>query len=350
MKKTYFISFISAGIAYVSLVSSGFLSWAFVCYSFVLIPFIELFFKGSTANLSPEQEEVAKKNPVYDWLLYLIFIAQWVLVITFLRVVQTPWPPADLASKILTLGITCGVFGINVAHELGHRKDSFSRFLAKGLLLTAQYMHFIVEHNHGHHKNVATPEDGSTARKNEPLFIFWFRSIFVCYLGGWKIQMTQLKKQNHFFWSIKNNMLWFLLIQFSFLVCIGILFNYQTMGYMLLASTIGVLLLETVNYVEHYGLMRARNSKGNYIAVQPIHSWNSNHPIGRGLLFELSRHSDHHYRASRKYQVLRSFDQAPQMPTGYPGMVVMAFIPPLWFWVMNKKVENLQKQYPDLLQ
>ena len=110
----------------------------------------------------------------------------------------------------------------------------------------------------------------------------------------------------------------------------------------MLSALIGALLLETVNYIEHYGLTRQQTTNNQYDRVQPAHSWNSNHVLGRLLLFELSRHSDHHYMASRKYQILRNVDEAPQMPTGYPGMMLLSLFPTLWFNVMHAQM-NKQK-------
>ena len=118
---------------------------------------------------------------------------------------------------------------------------------------------------------------------------------------------------------------------------------YKRQLYYLAAAVIGILLLETVNYIEHYGLRRKKIDGAYYEKVMPAHSWNSNHPLGRILLFELSRHSDHHYMASRKYQILRHFDESPQMPTGYPGMMVLSMFPPLWFYIMHKKIDEYKK-------
>jgi alkane 1-monooxygenase len=114
------------------------------------------------------------------------------------------------------------------------------------------------------------------------------------------------------------------------------------------AAIFGFLTLETVNYIEHYGLSRKKNEFGAWEKTLPIHSWNSNHPVGRILLFELTRHSDHHYIANRPYQVLRHFDESPQMPTGYPGMMVMSLFPPVWFWVMGKELKKLKESQPAL--
>ena len=139
-------------------------------------------------------------------------------------------------------------------------------------------------------------------------------------------------------------MIWYQVIQASLVALVFLAFGWKAMLLFLLAATIGFLLLETVNYIEHYGLRRDKVSEHRYENVQPHHSWNSNHPIGRVLLFELSRHSDHHFEPHRKYQVLKHHEASPQMPTGYPGMMVLSTIPPLWFLVMNKRIDSENKK------
>jgi len=127
-----------------------------------------------------------------------------------------------------------------------------------------------------------------------------------------------------------------------FIYTIYYFFGLFITAYFLICSVIGFLILETVNYIEHYGLERTINKNGKYERVKPFHSWNSNHPIGRIMLFELSRHSDHHFNASRKYQILKNHDNSPEMPTGYPGMMILALFPPLWFYIMNNKIKSIR--------
>jgi alkane 1-monooxygenase len=240
------------------------------------------------------------------------------------------------------MGLLCGVFGINVAHELGHRTNKAEQWMAKALLLTSQYIHFFIEHNKGHHKNVATHEDPSSARLNESVFVFYPRTIIFSYISAWKIATDEMKKKNRSW--LQNEMLQAQLIQLAFIILIYSLFGLKVMLFYIAAAFMGILLLECVNYIEHYGLSRSKKESGMYERAMPHHSWNSNHVIGRLMLFELSRHSDHHYMASRKYQILRHFDHSPQMPTGYPGMMILAHIPPIWFWVMHRNMEQLKKQ------
>jgi alkane 1-monooxygenase len=248
----------------------------------------------------------------------------------------------DIAARIFTMGLLCGTFGINVGHELGHRKNKFEQFLAKASLLSSLYMHFFIEHNKGHHKNVATKDDPNSARKGELIYFFYFRTIIFSYIGAWKIANEDVKKKGHSIFSFYNEMLLYQLVQLGSILSIYFIFGSTITLYFLAAAAIGIALLETVNYIEHYGLSRKEIAAGKYERTLPQHSWNSNHVIGRLMLFELSRHSDHHYLASRKYQVLRHSDEAPQMPTGYPGMMILSLIPPLWFYVMNKKIEELK--------
>jgi alkane 1-monooxygenase len=246
----------------------------------------------------------------------------------------------DTIGRIAVMGLLCGTFGINVGHELGHRVNKWEQTLAKILLLSSLYMHFFTEHNKGHHKRVATPEDPSSARMGEPIYTFYFRTIFLSYLSAWHISNDEVKKKGKPVFSLLNEMIQFHLIQAAFIGIIFLFFGGTVTLYFLAAALMGILLLETVNYIEHYGLQRKATTDGKYERTMPEHSWNSDHVLGRLVLFELSRHSDHHYMASRKYQVLRHHDDAPQMPTGYPGMMLLSLVPPIWFKIMNKRLKS----------
>jgi len=246
----------------------------------------------------------------------------------------------DIAGRIVAMGLLCGAFGINAAHELGHRTNVFEQFLAKLLLLTSLYMHFFIEHNKGHHKHVATPHDPSTAKYKQTVYAFWIQTFVGTYLSAWHIAVEDAKKKNKTLPFIFNEMFLFQLIQIAFVVAIYYFFGASIMLYFMGAALMGATLLETVNYIEHYGLSREKGTGELYERVKPHHSWNSNHVIGRLMLFELSRHSDHHYLASRKYQVLRNMEEAPQMPTGYPGMIVLSLFPPIWFSIMHKQMKK----------
>jgi alkane 1-monooxygenase len=275
--------------------------------------------------------------------LYSLVPIQYGIMIFFLITIHNEALPLYVKIGVTTaFGMTCGILGINAAHELGHRNTWYEQLMSKMLLLTTLYMHFFIEHNRGHHKNVSTDEDPASSRYGETVYAFYFRSIWQGWMSAWHLEAEKLKKNNQSFWSWHNEMLRFQIIQISWLIIIGWVFGGETLLFFVAAATIGFLLLETVNYIEHYGLRRKK--KGNaYERTLPIHSWNSNHPIGRLVLLELSRHSDHHYIASRKYQTLRHFDESPQMPTGYPGMMILSLMSPLWFSVMHKQIEKYRK-------
>lgn len=289
------------------------------------------------------RRRAGQKERTYDFLLYFIVILQYSLLIKFLLAMSLDeMTGADIAGRIWVMGLLCGTFGINVGHELGHRVNTFEQVLAKALLLTSLYMHFFTEHNKGHHKRVATPEDPSSARYGEPVYTFYFRTIFFSYISAWHIANDEVRKKGKPVFSLYNEMVQYSLIQLAFIAFIFFLFSGLVLLYFLAAAMIGILLLETVNYIEHYGLQRKPTGDGRYERAMPEHSWNSDHVIGRLMLFELSRHSDHHYLASRKYQVLRHHDASPQMPTGYPGMMILSLFPPAWFYVMNRRIKKLQ--------
>jgi alkane 1-monooxygenase len=113
----------------------------------------------------------------------------------------------------------------------------------------------------------------------------------------------------------------------------------MALPFLLVQAFYGASLLEVVNYIEHYGLLRQKDSTGRYERCAPRHSWNSNHLVTNLFLYQLQRHSDHHANPTRRFQALRHFEDSPQLPSGYAGMLVLAYIPPLWFWVMDKRVK-----------
>lgn len=325
----------------ISLYFGGFWSYATLLFFFGFVPSLELFTHGSVQNLSEIEEEVAKNDRVYDFILYTLVPFQFIMLFYFLnRIDDSTLLLYERIGMLSAMGIACGL-SINAAHELGHRTTKYEQTMSKILLMTSLYMHFFIEHNRGHHKRVATEEDPASARYGENVYGFWFRSIVHGYLSAWDLERKRLAKKQQAFYSWNNEMLRFHLFQGLWLAIIGTFFGGMVLGCYLLAALMGILLLETVNYIEHYGLQRERLATKGYERVQVHHSWNSNHVVGRLMLFELSRHSDHHFQASRKYQILKHHEQAPQMPTGYPGMMILAHIPPLWFRVMHKKINQL---------
>ena len=344
----YLAVFTGPILGVVAFLGNGIWTWSLVIWAFGILNILDLALPASPLNMSKAEEQVVKQDKLYDWLLYLLVPTQYVLLILFLFAMGE----ADLngwerAGRVITMGISCAILGINVAHELGHRHTKHEKFLSKALLLTSLYTHFFIEHNRGHHKNVSTPEDPASARKGEWLYTFFVRSVVFGWISAWKIENKRVRKTGKPVVSFENEMVRFSLLQAVLLGVVALLFSWQIMLWFVLAATIGFLLLETVNYVEHYGLARKKVGPEQYERVLPIHSWNSNHPIGRIMLFELTRHSDHHAHSGRKYQVLRSFEDAPQLPGGYPAMVLLALVPPLWFAVMHRHIDKLKAIHPE---
>lgn len=324
-------------------------AWSVPVFSFVLVPVLELFLHGDHDRLSEEEEKAVLADPLFDVLLYLFVPVQWYLLFLFLvRVTAGGMDATHLAGLVATMGILCGVYGINVAHELGHRSKRWERAMARTLLLSSLYMHFIIEHNRGHHRRVATPDDPASARYGETVYAFWVRSITFGWASAWNIEADRLRKAGHNPFGPRNEMLHAVALQGGLVAVIGLVFGVTTMLAFLAAATLGVLLLETVNYIEHYGLRRKRAENGSYGRVQHVHSWNSDHLIGRILLFELTRHSDHHWKASKKYQTLQSLEDAPQLPTGYPGMMLLSLVPPLFFALVHPQLRQMAADHTAL--
>jgi alkane 1-monooxygenase len=338
----YLTSYAIPFLAIVSFFLGGMWSFATVIFAFVFIPLIDLILPVNNSNLSEQEEESKTKNKIFDYLLYLNVPLQYGILGLFLYTISfETLQTYELIGFITTMGICCGVLGINVAHELGHRVNEFEQTLAKSLLLTSLYMHFFVEHNRGHHKNVATPLDSATAKKNQNIYSFFIQTIIGSYLSAWKIQLELLKKEEKPFFNFNNSMLNYHIIQIGFVFLITYIFGINTALAFTASAFIGILLLETINYIEHYGLTRKLNERGVFEKVDVIHSWNADQTFGRIMLYELTRHSDHHYKASRKYQILRNLERSPQLPTGYPGMMLVSFLPPLFFRLMNKRINQI---------
>ena len=337
----YLLAFTIPMSCWLALRIKGPFSYATVIYAFGLIPILELIFSSSDSRYSDEQKSSRAVDFFFDVLLYLnIPLVFATLYVGFHTLLTSKLVPYEQLGLVLSIGIVLGTNGINVAHELGHRVKKSEQFLAKLLLLPSLYMHFFIEHNLGHHKHVGTPEDPATARKNQSVYSFWWSSITGQIISAFRIQRHLLKVNQAGYFSLKNELLWFVLIQLWYLIVVLWVFGSTGLFYALGFALVSVLLLETINYIEHYGLMRELKGE-RYERVTPVHSWNSNHVIGRMVLYELTRHSDHHHRASKKYQVLESIEESPQLPYGYTTSMVIAMVPTLWFWLMNKRLDRL---------
>ncbi|RLD28762.1 MAG: alkane 1-monooxygenase [Bacteroidetes bacterium] len=335
----YLIAYTIPVVVIISLNLRGLWSFFTPVFAFVLIPVIETLLPVDPTNLSESEKENKRAKFLFDGLLYfnvpLVFgIIGWFLW----SITWANYATYELIGLGFSVSIAVSSNGINVAHELGHRRMPWERILSKILLLPAMNMHFYIEHNYGHHLHAATREDPASARYNQTVYSFWFTSIFGQYISAWKIQKELLRRENKAFFSLKNDMFWYVLLQLSYLLAVYLLFGTTVLLLAISIAISALVLLETINYIEHYGLRRNKNESGRYERVKEIHSWNSNHVLGRIMLYELTRHSDHHYRSHKKYQLLEYHELSPQLPYGYPTSMVLSLVPPLWFAIMNKRI------------
>ncbi len=340
----YFLAFIPSLAALFGMWAGGGWTYSAVVIAFVIVPILEVFFAGDGNNFSEVEESHRKEIRFFDYMLYSNVLVLYAVVgYYFYQLTYGAYSTSELIGATASVAVINGTVGINVAHELGHRNTKLEQFFARCLLLPSLYMHFTSEHNLGHHKHVATRKDPSTARKGEMIYAFWLRSTWGCYSGAWRLEKTRLSRKGVSFWSIENKMIWFQIIQLAYLLSIAIFLGWSFVPFAIAIAIGGFILLETVNYIEHYGLLRKQSESGIYETVKPHHSWNSDHQVGRILLYELTRHADHHYKANRPYQILKHIEESPQLPLGYPGSMLMSLVPPLWFYVMNKRLAKFKK-------
>ncbi|WP_299868150.1 alkane 1-monooxygenase [uncultured Hoeflea sp.] len=294
---------------------------------------------GVDPNNPPEEvvEQMAS-DPYYRVLLFLSLPVFW---FSFLACAIAAGQPQTSFLVWLGLAVSAGVSAgtaITVGHELGHKLNRLDQWGAKLANAVSGYGHFCIEHNRGHHVLVATPEDPASARLGESLWRFALREIPGAARRGWEMERKRLAQKGLGFWHWRNDILQGYAITLSVGAALVAAFGWTMIPFLLLHNLIGWLHLTFANYVEHYGLKRDLRPDGRYGPCEPRHSWNTNHIVTNLMLFHLQRHSDHHANPLRPYQALRSFDQLPTLPSGYPGSFLLAAIPPLWFKVMDPKV------------
>ena len=324
---------------FVSFYLGGYFSFFTLGYAFIIIPLLELLLNETDKKYSEIERQSRLKNLLFDIMLYLnLPIVFFLLIYGLNKLSVNNYETYEIIGLLYSLGILLATNAINVGHELGHRKNILDRTLSKILLLPCLYMHFYLEHNLGHHKNVGTEEDPVTAKYNQSVFHFWIQAVIKQYFNAWSIQLKLLKFEKRSFLSIKNDMFFYIIFQTLYLFVLYNLMGLSVVFYGVIIAVISFLFLETINYIEHYGLKRNKLPSGRYERVEKTHSWNSNHIVGRIVLYELTRHSDHHYKSSKKYQILENIKESPQLPFGYPTSMLLAIFPPLWFYVMNKRV------------
>ena len=326
----------SAGLAAVS--GSDLWWWLTPAFIYLLIPALDAILGTDTAN--PPEEVVAslEADHYYRWLTYLYLPLQYIsfLVGAWLFVDGAGSWVTKLAIAVSVGGV--GGIGIANAHELGHKKAKVERRLSKFVLAQTAYGHFYVEHNRGHHNRVATPEDPASSRMGESFWAFLPRTVFGSLRSAWELEAKRLRAHDQRVFSWRNDVLNSWAITVVLFAAVTVWLGAAVVPFLVIQAVFGFCLLEVVNYVEHYGLLRQRLDSGRYERCRPVHSWNSNHVASNVALYNLERHSDHHAHPTRRYQSLRHFDESPQLPNGYGLMIGLAYFPPIWRRMMDHRV------------
>ena len=326
--------------ALVSLTGLDLFWWFGMIFVFALVPAVDLLAGRDTASPPDEALQWLEEDRYYRWVTYLFLPVQYAALVWACSLLASgDLETVDKVGLAMTLGAVAGV-GINTAHELGHKKEEHERWLARIALAQPFYGHFYIEHNRGHHRRVATLEDPASSRVGESVYEFWPRTIVGSVISAWNIERSRLNRRGQSHWSLRNDVLGSWALSVLLWGALVAFFGVEVLPYLLIQALVGILLLESVNYLEHYGMKRQLDASGRLERVNASHSWNSNNIATNVLLYHLQRHSDHHANPTRRYQALRDFKEAPVLPTGYAGMILLALVPPLWRAVMDHRVEE----------
>lgn len=312
--------------------------WTPLILLYALIPLLDYLFPNDSSN-PPEQVVTQLEADAYYRILNHLTVP-----LHFLMLVAGAWFVANHElgwSGLLAIGLTVGVisgFGINTGHELGHKQNRLDKLAARLVLAVPFYGHFTLEHNAGHHAEVATPEDSASARFGESIYRFALREVPGGLRRALRLERARLQRRGHGFWTWRNEILQSYAISILLYASLVAVFGAIVIPFLLIQTAYAWWQLTSANYIEHYGLLRRKLPNGRYERCLPQHSWNANHIASNLVLFHLERHSDHHAYAARRYQSLRHYDDVPQLPSGYFGMFLLSYVPFLWRKVMDPKV------------
>ncbi|MGH3532107.1 MAG: alkane 1-monooxygenase, partial [Mycobacterium sp.] len=327
--------------------TSQVLFWVGPFLLYILLPLLDLRYGPDGQNPPDEVMERLDNDRYYRFCTYIYIPFQYLSVVvgaylftasdlSWLGVEGSLSWPAKIG-LVLSVGMLGGV-GINTAHEMGHKKDELERWLSKITLAQTCYGHFYIEHNRGHHVRVATPEDPASSRFGETFWEFLPRSVFGSLRSAWRLEATRMRRLDKSPWHLSNDVLNAWLMSVVFWGVLIAVFGPALIPFVIIQAVYGFSLLESVNYLEHYGLLRQQTANGRYERCAPVHSWNSDHIVTNLFLYHLQRHSDHHANPTRRYQTLRSMDEAPNLPSGYASLIGLTYFPPLWRKLMDHRV------------
>lgn len=312
--------------------------WGFLAFFYLGLPVLDFFF-GEDKQNPPESAVPELENTAYyrviTYLLVPIIAFGFLFNVVFLATHELHW--LHWLAVAITTGALLG-FGLNLGHELGHKKRKLDKALALFTLSLGGYGHFSIEHNRGHHRDVATPEDPATSRMGEHIYEFMLREIPGAFKRAWTLESERLERAGKSRWNMGNEMLQAGVMTLVLYTALIAMYGLPMVPVLAVVAFWGAFQLTSANYIEHYGLMRKKLANGQYERCAPHHSWNSNHLVSNLVVFQLQRHSDHHANPARSYQSLRDFPELPSLPSGYFGMFLVAYIPPLWFAIMNPRL------------
>jgi len=315
--------------------------WIPLIFLYTGIPLLDYLFPNDASNPPEQIVPQLEADAYYRILNHLTVPMHFVILLIgawFVANFDLGW--SGLLAVSLTVGAISG-FGINTGHELGHKKSRLDRLAARLVLAVPFYGHFSIEHNAGHHAEVATPEDSASSRYGESIYAFARREIPGGVRRAWRLESARLQRRGYSKWTWRNE----ILQSYALSVALygGLIYSFGTviLPFLLIQTAFAWWQLTSANYIEHYGLLREKLPNGRYERCQPHHSWNANHIASNLVTFHLERHSDHHAFAARRYQSLRHFEDVPQLPSGYFGMFLLSYLPPLWRKVMDQKVLDL---------
>lgn len=325
--------------------------WVGPILLYVLLPLLDLTFGPDGENPPDAMMERLENDKYYRYCTYIYIPFQYASVILgayLFTAKDLSWlgfeGGLDWWAKLgvaLSVGVLGGV-GINTAHEMGHKREDLERWLAKITLAQTFYGHFYIEHNRGHHVRVATPEDPASSRFGETFWEFLPRTVWGALKSSTELEAQRIRRLGRNPWDprtyLGNDVLnaWLMsLVFFGILVAV---FGPALIPFVVIQAIYGFSLLESVNYLEHYGLLRQKTASGRYERCAPVHSWNSDHIVTNLFLYHLQRHSDHHANPTRRYQTLRSIEGAPNLPSGYASLIGLTYFPPLWRRMMDHRV------------
>lgn len=315
--------------------------WLPLVFVYAAVPLLDYLFGNDACNPPEQIVPQLEADRYYQLLTYFTVPIHYLVLIAgawFVASFELGW--FGLLGHSLLVG-AIGGFCLNIGHELGHKKSKTDRLMAKLALAVPFYGHFSVEHNAGHHTEVATPEDSASARFGESIYRFCLREIPGGLKRAWRLERERLGRRGHRAWSWRNDILQNYALGLLLYGGLVLAFGVVILPFLLIQMAFAWWQLTSANYVEHYGLKREKRADGKYERCQPHHSWNANHLASNLVLFHLERHSDHHAYAARRYQSLRHYEDVPQLPSGYFGMFQLAYVPPLWYRVMDPKVLKL---------